>query len=181
MLGVDHTALSDLALSAPAGAGGLVLVPYLEGERTPNRPDATGALHGLRLETTTPAHSPGPRSRACCAGWPTAWTPSSGRRHRGAGAAGRRRRPSAALCRIAPSVLGHQVIVPPPGEYVADGAARQAAWVLAAERSPAGHQGDTVAPPDWEVAGTQVFDGDPAPGVRARYADVRDLTAVRPA
>ena len=48
--------LSALALSAPAGADGLVLVPYLEGERTPNKPDATGALHGLRLANTTPAH-----------------------------------------------------------------------------------------------------------------------------
>ena len=56
LLGVDHAGLSDLALSAPAGADGLVLVPYLEGERTPNRPDATGSLHGLTLATTTPAH-----------------------------------------------------------------------------------------------------------------------------
>jgi len=56
MLGVDHAELSRLALSAPAGADGLVLVPYLEGERTPNRPDATGALHGLTLTNSTPAH-----------------------------------------------------------------------------------------------------------------------------
>ncbi|HWB35821.1 MAG TPA: FGGY family carbohydrate kinase, partial [Rugosimonospora sp.] len=56
MLGVTLAHLSDLALSAPAGAGGLTLVPYLEGERTPNRPDATGALHGLRLATATPAY-----------------------------------------------------------------------------------------------------------------------------
>ena len=56
MLGVDHDALSELALSAPAGAGGLALVPYLEGERTPNKPDATGAIHGLRLETANPAY-----------------------------------------------------------------------------------------------------------------------------
>ena len=56
ILGVDHDELSRLALSAPAGADGLVLVPYLEGERTPNRPDATGAVHGLRLGTSTPAH-----------------------------------------------------------------------------------------------------------------------------
>ena len=38
LLGVGHAELSDLALSAPPGAGGLVLVPYLEGERTPDRP-----------------------------------------------------------------------------------------------------------------------------------------------
>ena len=56
LLGTDHDGLSRLALSAPAGADGLVLVPYLEGERTPDRPDATGALHGLTLTSTTPAH-----------------------------------------------------------------------------------------------------------------------------
>src|SRR4029453_9057318 len=54
MLGVDHERLSALALAAPAGAGGLTLVPYLEGERPPNRPHATGALHGLRLGNATP-------------------------------------------------------------------------------------------------------------------------------
>jgi xylulokinase len=48
LLGVDHAGFDDLALSGPAGAGGLVLVPYLAGERTPNRPDATGSLHGIR-------------------------------------------------------------------------------------------------------------------------------------
>lgn len=48
VLGVEHDALSDLALSAPAGAGGVVLVPYFAGERTPDRPDATGTLSGLR-------------------------------------------------------------------------------------------------------------------------------------
>src|SRR5690606_5445721 len=55
MLGVDLAELSRLALSAPSGAGGLVMVPYLEGERTPDRPDATGALHGMTLSTMRPA------------------------------------------------------------------------------------------------------------------------------
>src|SRR5665647_2432868 len=61
--------------SAPPGADGLVLVPYLEGERTPNKPDATGAIHGMRLANTTPevpieiATSPAlmPRPRAAAA------------------------------------------------------------------------------------------------------------------
>ncbi len=44
LLGVDRDQFDELALTAPAGAGGLVLVPYLDGERTPNRPDATGLL-----------------------------------------------------------------------------------------------------------------------------------------
>ncbi len=75
LLGVSLQELSDLALSAPAGAGGLALVPYFDGERTPNRPDATGSLLGLRHETgDAGTHRPGPRSRACSAGWPTGWT-----------------------------------------------------------------------------------------------------------
>jgi xylulokinase len=55
VLGVEREALEELAGQAPAGAGGVVLVPHLDGERTPNRPDATGSLVGLR-SSTTPAH-----------------------------------------------------------------------------------------------------------------------------
>jgi xylulokinase len=62
------------------------------------------------------------------------------------------------------------VLVPPPGEYVADGAARQAAWVRS------GHH----EAPEWELAGTQTFEADPFPAVRERYAEVRELTARRP-
>ena len=32
------------------GAGGLTLLPYLDGERTPDRPDATGLLAGIRSD-----------------------------------------------------------------------------------------------------------------------------------
>ncbi|WP_188037554.1 xylulokinase, partial [Actinotalea sp. JY-7885] len=131
MLGVDHAGLSALALSAPAGADGLVLVPYLEGERTPNRPDATGALHGMRLANTTPAHL----ARAAVEGMLCALAdgldalraqgvPVQRVQLIGGGAQ------SEAVRRIAPAVLGLDVTVPQPGEYVADGAARQAAWVL---------------------------------------------------
>ena len=38
ILGVDFDELSRLALEAEPGAGGVVLVPYFEGERTPNLP-----------------------------------------------------------------------------------------------------------------------------------------------
>ncbi len=54
MLGVDTAGLSDLALKAEAGAGGLVLLPYLDGERTPNRPSANGVLRGLTTSNATP-------------------------------------------------------------------------------------------------------------------------------
>lgn len=56
ILGVDHEQLSKLALATPPGADGLTLVPYLARERTPNRPEATGTLRGLRLATSTPEH-----------------------------------------------------------------------------------------------------------------------------
>jgi xylulokinase len=76
---------------------------------------------------------------------------------------------SEALRHIAPSVLGVPVLVPEPGEYVADGAARQAAWALAG--------GD--APPEWGARPAAPYEGDPTPAVRERYAEVRDLTATR--
>lgn len=52
LLGVDHAGLDRLARDAPPGAGGLVLVPHFDGERTPDRPDATGTLRGLRSDVT---------------------------------------------------------------------------------------------------------------------------------
>ncbi|MGL4255139.1 MAG: FGGY family carbohydrate kinase, partial [Microbacterium sp.] len=52
LLGVDHAELSRLALRAEPGAAGLTLVPYFEGERTPNLPDATASLTGMTLAST---------------------------------------------------------------------------------------------------------------------------------
>ncbi len=50
-LGVDHDDLAALALEA-GEATGPVLVPHLDGERTPELPDATGTWTGLRTSTT---------------------------------------------------------------------------------------------------------------------------------
>ena len=181
MLGVDHAGLSALALSAPAGADGLVLVPYLEGERTPNKPDATGALHGMRLANTTPAHL----ARAAVEGMLCALAdgldalraqgvPVERVQLIGGGAQ------SEAVRRIAPAVLGLDVTVPEPGEYVADGAARQAAWVLAAQRAVGGGTGAPVPAPAWAASTAQVYTADAAPQVREQYAAVRELTTRRP-
>lgn len=173
MLGVDHAGLSALALSAPAGADGLVLVPYLEGERTPNKPDATGALHGLRLANTTPAHV----ARAAVEGMLCALADGIDAL-RAQGVPVRRLfligggAQSQAVREIAPAVLGLDVHVPTPGEYVADGAARQAAWVLSG----------SSAAPAWNAASAaDVYSAPDAPHVRAQYAAVRELTGVRPA
>jgi len=170
MLGVDLDELSRLALQAPPGAAGLVLVPYLEGERTPNRPDATGAVHGLRLETAAPAHLARAAVEGLLCGLADGLDALAAQGARidrvllvGGGAR------SEAVRRIAPVVLGRPVVVPPPGEYVADGAARQAAWALTGSDQP----------PTWEVTGTERIEAAPVPSVRERYREVRDLTARR--
>jgi xylulokinase len=166
MLGVGHERLSELALSAPAGAGGLVLVPYLEGERTPDRPHATGALHGLRLANTTPACLARAAVEGLLCGLADgldALVAQGVEVERVLLIGGGARSP--ALRRIAPAVLGHPVVVPPPAEYVADGAARQAAWVLAGGAEP----------PGWDLGGAETHEAEPTPAVRERYAACREL------
>src|SRR3712207_5320174 len=46
----------ELAVKSTPGAHGLVLLPYLEGERTPNLPHTAGTLSGLRTESMRPEH-----------------------------------------------------------------------------------------------------------------------------
>ncbi|MGN9812729.1 xylulokinase [Micromonospora sp. BQ11] len=165
MLGVGLDELGDLALAAPPGADGLVMVPYLEGERTPDRPTATGAVHGLTLHTATPAHL----ARAAVEGMLCALADgldallaqgATAERVILVGGGAR----SAAVRRIAPQVFGRPVVVPPLGEYVADGAARQAAWVALGG----------AAPPEWAVAGAEEYAGASVPAVRDRYGAARD-------
>ncbi|MFJ2552283.1 xylulokinase [Microbacterium sp. NPDC087591] len=131
LLGVDHDELSRLALAAPAGATGLTLVPYFEGERTPNLPDATATLSGMTLASTTRENL----ARAAVEGMLSglgagldalreAGVPLRRALLIGGGAQ------SAAVRALAPEVFGLPVEVPPADEYVALGAARQAAGLL---------------------------------------------------
>ncbi len=64
LFGYDHAALEAAVAAAPAGAHGLVLLPYLAGERTPNVPDGSGVLLGLN---GTSFHR-GPLARAAMEG-----------------------------------------------------------------------------------------------------------------
>jgi xylulokinase len=70
---------------------------------------------------------------------------------------------------IAPAVFGVPVVVPPEGESVADGAARQAAWVVLGG-------GD---PPHWTHGETRTYEADPTPHVREAYARARELVTDR--
>jgi xylulokinase len=163
LLGVDHAGLSDLALAAPAGAGGAVLVPYFVGERTPNLPRATASLHGLDPVTWTRGHL----ARATVEGLLCALADcldalvAEGARVdrvllTGGGAA------SPAVRDVAPRVLGRPVVCPPSGEYVARGAAVQAAWVL------------TGRFPDWPAPAGTEHTAPETPGLRDRYREARD-------
>ena len=56
LFGQDHAALNAAVAAAPAGAGGLVLLPYLAGERTPNVPDGSGVMLGLNNQNFSSGH-----------------------------------------------------------------------------------------------------------------------------
>lgn len=143
MLGVDLAEFSRLALDAPIGAEGLTLLPYLDGERTPDLPDATGTLGGLTRSNATPQNL----ARACVEGMLVNLVAGveglvdhglEARRIVLIGGASA----SPAVRAVAPFLFGVPVHVPAPGEYVGIGAARQAAWALLG--------GDE--PPAWSVA-----------------------------
>ena len=167
MLGVDNAELAALALSAPAGAEGLVLLPYLDGERTPNLPTATGSLHGITRTNLTPANLARAAVEGMLCGLADAVDalvavgvePVRVLLVGGAAA-------NPAVGPIAATLFGVPVVVPPAGEYVADGAARQAAWVLS------GHS----AAPEWSAAAAETqqrFDANVQAHVRAAYAAAR--------
>ncbi|BDZ48135.1 hypothetical protein GCM10025867_03760 [Frondihabitans sucicola] len=76
LLGVDHDEFARLALAADPGAAGLALVPYFEGERTPNLPEATATLSGLTLGSTTRENLARAGVEGLICSSPRAWTPS---------------------------------------------------------------------------------------------------------
>ena len=56
LFGQDHKAFNAAVKSVPAGANGLVFLPYITGERTPNVPDGSGVMLGLSATNMTSAH-----------------------------------------------------------------------------------------------------------------------------
>jgi xylulokinase len=165
LLSVDLAKFEALALSAAADAEGLTMLPYLDGERTPNLPCATGQLHGLTRASLTPENLARAAVLAvansladCLDVLRGIGVPVEQVLLIGGGAK------SAALRALLPDTLGLPLAVPQVREYVALGAARQAAWA-ATGRAPAwGRRIEAVLAPSGE-AGVRAY--------RARYAELR--------
>jgi xylulokinase len=167
LLGVHPDELSALALVAGPGAGGLTLLPYLDGERTPNRPDATGVLSGLTTANGSRENLARAAVEAVLCSLADAIDHLAGvglepRRVLLIGGGAR----SAAVRAIAPAIFGTEVLVPEAAEYVALGAARQAAWTLHG----------TGEPPPWPAPEAASYGAAATPEVRERYAALRDET-----
>ena len=166
ILGKTHDEVGALALSATPGAHGLTLLPYFEGERTPNRPDATGVFAGMNLNNSNPADIARAMIEGMLAGLADAVDSlialgvNVNRILLIGGAA-----KNPAIPTIASALFGREVLVPPAGEYVADGAAKQAAWALLGEM------------PIWDLGKVSHHDSQATPHVMDKYRTLRDNTA----
>jgi xylulokinase len=167
MTGTDLAGLSLRALSAEPGAGGVTLLPYFDGERTPDRPLATGAMSGLTTRNATAQNLARAAVEAVLASLADATELLAGqgvelRRVLLIGGGAR----SQAVRTLAPGIFGREVSAPDAQEYVALGAARQAAWALAG----------TPEPPAWPRPPAEIYRGAPQPRLRERYAALREAT-----
>ncbi len=166
MAGAELSDLDELALSVPSTEG-LVLLPFLDGERTPALPDATGLLHGLTRANMTPAHLVRASVEGMLCGLSDAVEALDGagvdpRRIVLIGGAAR----SGAVQEIAAGLFGLPIALPEPAEYVALGAARQAAWTLSGDAEPPTWSRDvSVVQPTGD-------DADYYRSVRSRYTEV---------
>jgi xylulokinase len=174
LLGVDHAELDRLALAAGPGAGGLTLLPYLDGERTPDRPDATGVLAGLRSDVGREQLARAAVEGVACGLLDgldalTATAPTGGQLIL-VGGGGRSR----AYRQVLADLSGRAVLVPDVEEQVAAGACVQAAAVAA------GAEPADVADA-WGLGGGELVEpgegATAAADVRAAYAALRDATA----
>ena len=161
MLGVTLDKFAELALSATSGAGGLRLMPHFDGERTPNRPDARGTLIGITHSNLTPENI----ARAAIEGVVGGMVFAAKALERQGfqtkrilliGGAAR----SKAVQEITAEMFASKIEVPPTGEYVADGAARQAAWAL------------TGKLPTWQIGEVLTVEPKNSSNVAASYLEL---------
>ena len=163
-LGTDPAGLADLALAAADDPGAVTLVPYFDGERTPNLPDATGEFVGLTNTTTREQLALAAHDGVLCGlldgvdALRSVGATIDGRVFLVGG--GSR---STAYRQRAADLLGQPVIVPETDETVATGAALQAAVVIGS--------GDVRAVAErWQLGrGEAVRPRSDASAVRRRY------------
>ena len=167
ILGKSHDEVGTLALSAKPGANGLSLLPYFEGERTPNRPSATGVFSGMNLNNSNPADIARAMVEGMLCGLVDAVDALEKlgvdvKRIILIGGAAK----NPAVSQIAAALFGREVLLPPAGEYVANGAARQAAWALLG----------TDTAPVWDLGKIEKVSAPATPDVVTRYRTLRDAT-----
>jgi xylulokinase len=164
-LGTDAPGLAAMALDAADDPGSVLLVPYFDGERTPNLPDATGTYHGLTNATTREQLALAAHDGVLCG----LLDGVDALRRVGATIDGRvflvgGGSRSAAYRQRCADLLGTPIVVPNSDETVATGAAAQAAAMIADETA------DAVGE-RWRLgAGTAVEPGRDALDRRAAYA-----------
>ena len=174
LFGLDHAALDAAVASAPAGAGGLVLLPYLAGERTPNVPDGSGALVGLTQKT----FNAGSLARAAMEG-ATMGMNYGLRRLAALGVKAKEIRvtgggaKSAAWRQIMADVFGVPVVAMVEDEGAALGGALQVAWCVALR------DGRKAKIGDFTTGTVAVNEATRCAPIRANVARYRELQAVQ--
>jgi len=165
LFGMDHADVD--AAVASEGARGLAFLPYLSGERTPNRPEAAGVFVGLRAD-----HGRDVIVRAVVEGVTFGLAYGLDALHRagvaptevtlvGGGSA------SDAWAQLCADVFGLPVVRPTIVEAAASGAARQAQWAVEAKR------------PGLAPAASRRFEPRPRPVLREaaeRMAALREMS-----
>ena len=167
ILGKSHDEVGALALSSAPGAHGLTLLPYFEGERTPNRPNATGVFSGMNIANSNPADIARSMIEGMLSGLADAVAALEDlgvdiKRVLIIGGAAK----NPAVGQIASALFGRPVLIPPAGEYVADGAAKQAAWALLGGATP----------PVWDLGKATHIEAAATPEVLEKYRTLRDAT-----
>lgn len=131
LLGMTWEEFSAAVQRAAPGAGGLSMLPFLDGERMPNLPDASGTLGGITRANLTPDNLARASVEAVLSNLSRGidviarMTEELTRVLLIGGAA-----QNEGVQRVAGQTVPVPVVVPQPDEYVALGAAKQAAWVL---------------------------------------------------
>jgi len=163
LLGKSHDEIGKLALAAKPGCDGLTMLGYFEGERTPNRPDAKGLLAGITNSNLTAENIARAGIEAIICGLVDSISTlqSSGAQiERVMIIGGAAKNPG--IGPIASAILGRPVMTFPPREFVADGAARQAAWALLGEL------------PSWKIPDVIEFNEKSAPFVLDQHRKLKE-------